>query len=47
MTRSMRLKKRAPRRTQLAVMAMQMCVLPVPVPPIKTALRWVFRKLPS
>ena len=38
---------RAPLRTQSAPMAMAMWLLPVPVPPIRTALRWAARKSPS
>jgi hypothetical protein len=34
-------------RTQLAPIAMAICDLPVPVPPISTALRWVARKPPQ
>jgi len=37
----------APARTTLAVMAMARWVLPAPVPPTRTMLRWLGRKAPS
>src|SRR5215470_15664383 len=49
LTRSTAVKKRtrAPLRTQLAPIVIAIWLLPVPVPPISTALRWVARKPPS
>ena len=48
LTRSTTLKKRprAPRRMQARAIAMAAWLLPVPVPPIRTALRWCSRKSP-
>ena len=48
LTRSTTLKKRprAPLRMQARAMAMARWVLPVPVPPTSTTLRWWARKLP-
>jgi hypothetical protein len=48
-TRSTAVKKRtrAPLRPQLAPIAIDTRLLPVPVPPIGTALRWMARKPPS
>jgi hypothetical protein len=49
LTRSTTLKKRprAPARMQARAMAMARWVLPVPVPPTSTTLRWWARKLPA